>query len=78
MLRYTHIACLVTYDRERTQNDVLMSFYSINLHSSALVNDFKTTIQRFSCDGTQKMEGTLHVARVYLVNHDASSAWRNC
>jgi len=46
------------------QNDVLMSFYNKNLHSSALMNDLKITIQRFSCDGTQKLEGTLYGARV--------------
>jgi len=64
MLYDTYIVCLITYDRERTQNDVMMSFYNVNLHSRVLVNDLKITIQRFSCDGAQKLEGTLHGARL--------------
>jgi len=64
MLRYTYIACLVTYDREKMQDDVLMSFYNVNLHSSTLVNDLKITTKRFSCDGDRKLEETLHGASV--------------
>ena len=64
MLRYKYIACLVTYDRERMQNCASMSFYNVNLHPSALLNNLKTTIQRFSCDAAQKLVGTLQGARV--------------